>query len=62
MLSTLNNHQNTTGDSKAKVAKWMGEAILPELFKLNPQVVGDQVKGKIDAYMICSVSTPIILM
>jgi hypothetical protein len=38
-----------SGDSKAKVAKRMGEAILPELFKIDARVVGDRVKGKIDA-------------
>ena len=41
--------KNTSGDSKAKVAKRMGQAILPELYKIHPKVVGDRVKGKIDA-------------
>ena len=41
--------KNTSGDSKAKVAKRMGQAILLEFFKINPKVVGDRVKGKIDA-------------
>jgi hypothetical protein len=40
--------KNTSGDSKAKVAKQMGQAILLEFFKINPKVVGDCVKGKID--------------
>jgi hypothetical protein len=41
--------QNTSRDSKAKVAKRMGQAILPDLYLINPKVIGDRVKGKIDA-------------
>lgn len=52
-LSTVDmSLKNTSGDSKAKVAKRMGQAILPELYKIDPKVVGDRMKGKIDAYAL----------
>ncbi|KAF8059891.1 hypothetical protein FPV67DRAFT_1674386 [Lyophyllum atratum] len=44
-----NKHENTSGDSKAKVAKRMAEVIYPEYYKINPRTVGDHVKGKLDA-------------
>jgi hypothetical protein len=34
----------------------MGQAILPELYKIDPKVVGDRVKGKIDVYALSFLS------
>ncbi|KAG6847153.1 hypothetical protein H0H93_009811, partial [Arthromyces matolae] len=41
--------ENTSGDSKAKVAKRIGMAILPEYAALDPTAIRDRVKAKIES-------------
>ncbi|KAI9511075.1 hypothetical protein F5148DRAFT_963915, partial [Russula earlei] len=48
-LRKKDKNENTTGESKAKVAWWMGKAILLAYAKINPKVVGDQVKSRLEA-------------
>lgn len=43
------NFKNTSGDSKAKVCRWIGQTILPELYDINVKALGERVKSKIDS-------------
>ena len=40
--------QNTTGDSKIKVCKRIGEVLFPALFPDHATVVGERIRGKIN--------------
>ena len=41
--------QNTSGETKVTVYKRIGHAILPQLFAMDPNVVADCVKGKLES-------------
>jgi hypothetical protein len=41
--------QNTSGETKVTVHKHIGQVVLPDLFTLDPNVVADHVKGKLES-------------
>jgi hypothetical protein len=41
--------QNTSGERKVTVYKRIGQAVLPDLFTLDPNVVADRIKGKLES-------------
>jgi len=46
------------GDSKIKVYKRIGEAILPEWYALNPDVIRNHVKNKAEEYAVTMIDMP----
>ncbi|GLB45646.1 hypothetical protein LshimejAT787_2500380 [Lyophyllum shimeji] len=42
-------NENTSGETKVTVFKRIGEKILPELFAVDPTVIGDRVKSKVES-------------
>jgi hypothetical protein len=44
-----NGVKNTSGETKVTVYKRIGEVVLPDLFKINPGVVGERVKSKVES-------------
>ena len=41
--------QNTSGESKIKICKWIALAIIPQLYHQDPNVAGNRVKSKIES-------------
>jgi hypothetical protein len=41
--------QNTSGERKVTVYKRIGQALVPNLFAINPNVVADRMKGKLES-------------
>lgn len=44
----LHAHKNSSGDTKIKVYKRIGQKILPDLYALDEDTVASRVKGKIE--------------
>jgi hypothetical protein len=40
--------QNTSGETKVMVYKRIGQAVLPDLFTVDPNVIADRIKGKLE--------------
>jgi hypothetical protein len=40
--------QNTSIEAKVMVYKRIGQAVLPDLFTLDPNVIADRIKGKLE--------------
>ncbi|KIM67989.1 hypothetical protein SCLCIDRAFT_106838, partial [Scleroderma citrinum Foug A] len=39
-------HENTSGETKASVFRWIGSILLPELHIIDATATGDRIKGK----------------
>ncbi|KAG2127705.1 hypothetical protein DEU56DRAFT_820196 [Suillus clintonianus] len=42
-------HENTSGETKASVYKRIGAVVLPEFHEIDPTATGDRVKGKLES-------------
>ena len=43
--------QNTSGESKTSVYKWIGFVLLPDIYAIEPATVADRVKAKMERYV-----------
>ncbi|KAJ7273930.1 hypothetical protein C8J57DRAFT_1506044 [Mycena rebaudengoi] len=48
LFGTKAKGENTSGDTKAAVYKHIGEAIVPDMYKLEPSTVGDRSKAMVE--------------
>ncbi|KAG1823183.1 hypothetical protein EV424DRAFT_1397173 [Suillus variegatus] len=42
-------HENTSGETKASVYKRIGAIVLPECYEIDPTATGDRVKSKLES-------------
>ncbi|KAG2131170.1 hypothetical protein BD769DRAFT_1307439, partial [Suillus cothurnatus] len=48
LFGKKNQHENTSGETKASVYKHIGAVILPECYKIDPTATGDHIKSKLE--------------